>query len=255
MTRRRTDFYIIKTATRLLCLLALAWLTAVPGAAQILPYQPDFDEIPAQSSPPTQPPKQAPLPAAGLDEVEDIRDIRGPVSITSPWLIVLYVALVIALGLIIAFLIYLFLKQHRQITAAPSLSPYEQALKDLSDTRPLMLAGEDKAFTIAVSDVLRTYLENQFSMPAPGRTTEEFLTMMTGHTLIKETLSGLLSDFLLQCDLVKFARQPLGRKQMQELFRNAEKFILESYVKFMMQETLTGNLGVKPMPEAIPVTS
>ncbi len=251
MTSRRTDFYIIKTAVRPLCLLALVWLAAIPGSAQVLPYQPDFDEIPAQSPSPAQPPAQAPLPAASLDETEDIRDIRGPVKITNPWLIVMYVALGIALGLIIAYLIYLFLKRRRQITAVPSLSPYDQALKDLANVRPLLEAGEDKAFTIAVSDILRAYLENQFSMPAPERTTEEFLTLMTGHKLIKETLSGLLSDFLQQCDLVKFARKPLGRKQMQELFRNAEKFILESYVKFRMQETL----GVKPLPEAIPVTS
>ena len=251
MMSRRPYIHIIKTAARLLCLLALAWLAAVPGAAQVIPYQPDIAAPPAQSTPPAQPLIQPPPPAAGLDEAGDIRDIRGPVSITSSWLIVMYVALGLALGLVIALLIYLFLKRYRLTTTAPSLSHYDQALKDLLDTRPLMKAGEDKAFTIAVSDVLRAYLENQFSMPAPERTTEEFPAVIIGHALIKETLADLLLDFLQQCDLVKFARQPLGMEKMQELYRNAEKFILESYVKFRMQETI----GVKPMPEAILVKS
>ncbi len=255
MMSRRPDFYIIKTAARPLCLLALAWLPAVPSEAQVIPYLPDITGLPAQSTPPAQPLTQTPPPAAGLDEAEDIRDIRGPVSITNPWLIVLYVALGLALGLAIALLIYLFLKRRRRSTAAPSLSHYDQALKDLVATRPLMQAGEDKAFIIAVSDVIRAYIENQFSMPAPERTTEEFLTVMTGHALIKETLAELLLDFLRQCDLVKFARQPLGMEKMQELYRNAEKFILESYVKFRMQETLLNQPGVKPMPEAILVNS
>ena len=175
------------------------------------------------------------------EEADDIRDIRNPVKIPYPWL-----PYVIILGIVVAFHAILFLlfrwlkRRGKKKEEAFKLTPYDQALKDLENTRPLMEAGQDKAFSIAVSDVLRHYIEGQFAMPAPERTTEEFLVEISEHDLIKESLEELLRGFLQLCDLVKFAGQPLGRRQMKELYSKAKDFIEESYVKSHMQAAMLG---------------
>lgn len=191
--------------------------------------------------PPLQPAIQTTNDIVALEEADDIRDIHNLVKIPYPWL-----PYVIILGSVIAFHLILFFLfkwlKNRKIKKeeAKQLTPYDQALKDLKNTRFLMDAGQDKAFSIAVSNVLRNYLEGQFAMPAPERTTEEFLTEISGHDLIKESLEELLSGFLRLCDLVKFADQPLGSGQMKELYDKAENFIEESYVKSHMQAAMLG---------------
>lgn len=172
-------------------------------------------------------------------ETDDIRDIHNLVEIPYTWIpYAIILGSVIAFHLIL-FALYKWLKQRkRKKEESFELTPYDQALKDLKNTRFLMDAGQDKAFSIAVSNVLRNYLEGQFSMPAPERTTEEFLSEISGHDLIKESLEELLSGFLQLCDLVKFADQPLGSGQMEGLYDKAENFIEESYVKSHMQAAI-----------------
>jgi hypothetical protein len=175
------------------------------------------------------------------EEADDIRDIHSLIKIPYPWLpYVIILGSVIAFHLILFFLFKWLKHRKRKKEEAIKLTPYDQALKDLKNTRFLMDAGQDKAFSIAVSNVLRNYLEGQFAMPAPERTTEEFLSEISGHDLIKESLEELLSGFLQLCDLVKFADQPLGSGQMKELYDKAENFIEESYVKSHMQAAMLG---------------
>ncbi len=188
-----------------------------------------------------QPANQSANDIVAPEEADDIRDIHSLVNIPYPWLpYVIILGGVIAFHLIL-FFIFKWLKIRKiKKEEAIKLTPYDRALKDLKNTRFLMDAGQDKAFSIAVSNVLRNYLEGQFAMPAPERTTEEFLTEISGHDLIKESLEVLLSGFLQLCDLVKFADQPLGSGQMKELYDKAENFIEESYVKSHMQAAMLG---------------
>lgn len=174
-------------------------------------------------------------------EEDDIRDIHNLVKIPYPWLPYAIILGGLLVFHAILFLLFRWLKRRRKKREeATKLTPYDQALKDLKNTRYLMDIGQDKAFSIAVSNVLRYYLEGQFAMPAPERTTEEFLLEISGHDLIKESLEELLSEFLQLCDLVKFADQPLGPEQMRELYEKAENFIEESYVKSHMQAAMLG---------------
>ena len=91
---------------------------------------------------------------------------------------------------------------------------YTKALRELARLRAQSrrTAAEVEAFYVAVSAVLRVYLEERFGLHAPERTTEEFL-----HEVEHADASGAawlstahvleLRRFLQQCDLVKFAAQ------------------------------------------------
>jgi hypothetical protein len=86
-----------------------------------------------------------------------------------------------------------------------------------------------REFSTAVSDIVRSYIEGRFDMVATHRTTEEFL-----HDLLHSSRDSLvrhralLSEFLHQCDLVKFAGISLTVQNMQSLHQSARAFVLET---------------------------
>ena len=107
------------------------------------------------------------------------------------------------------------------------LAPHIKALRELARLReaPRHTPEEVEAFYVAVSQVLRVYLEGRFGLHAPERTTEEFLaeveagdSLLTGHR-------ATLARFLEQCDLVKFANLFPGAASHEETFRIAEQLV------------------------------
>ena len=146
-------------------------------------------------------------------EVE-IKDIRPPLSLPPDriqqfllgGLVLLMTALVI-----IGFYYWKKLAAQK-IPAAVQLRPEEVALQELDRllSEDLLARGEIKFFHIRISDILRQYIENRFGLKAPERTTEEFLVALSlaksSENALLSKHRALLSNFLTQCDLVKFAK-------------------------------------------------
>ena len=163
--------------------------------------------------------------SAAAQAAEDIRDIRGPKFIFPPWLLsaVIAGAILLAFG---AWGLWRWLRRRRQPRV---LLPFEIALQRLEEMRALMQPDDAREFSIAVSDVVRRYIEERFSVTATHRTTEEFL-----HDLLESSHAplarhrALLSEFLQQCDLVKFAGMSLTLQNMESLHHSARAFVLET---------------------------
>jgi hypothetical protein len=178
---------------------------------------------------------------AAAEAVEDIRDIRGPKYLLPPWLLpaVIAGAVLLALG---AYGIWRWLRRRRRPRV---LLPFEIVLQRLEEMRALMQPAKAREFSIAVSDVVRRYIEDRFSVTATHRTTEEFL-----HDLLESShapLAGhraLLSEFLQACDLVKFAGMSLTLQNMESLHHSARAFVLET----AKPDELIAN-GAPPTPE------
>ena len=185
----------------------------------------------AQDVVPPAPVSPAGVAAAGVPgPAEDIRTIEDPVAIFNPWPWVLGALVLVAVALAWVF----FLKRRRKEKPAPGrappvrVDPYTEAVSQLENTRPLIQRGEDKAFSLAASDIIRRYIERQFRLPAPERTTEEFLSEIVNNPILRDKLADYLTRFLQLCDLAKFANQPFGLREMEELYETAHKFIYES---------------------------
>jgi hypothetical protein len=107
--------------------------------------------------------------------------------------------------------------------------PYELALERLEAARGLMQPEHAREFSIAVSEVVRNYVEERFATRAAHRTTEEFL-----HDCVAQTdspLAGhrpLLGEFLHHCDLAKFARWVLSVPEMEAMLSSASAFVRET---------------------------
>ncbi|MGO9991413.1 MAG: DUF4381 family protein [Steroidobacteraceae bacterium] len=168
------------------------------------------------------------LPAGGVaagDPSEDIRDIRGPKFIWPWWLAPALLAAVLMLALL-GVGAWRWLRRRRRPRA---LLPFEVALQRLEDIRPLMQPQSVREFSTAVSDIVRSYIELRFDLIATHRTTEEFL-----YDLLESSKASLvrhrtlLSEFLQQCDLVKFAGISLTPQTMESLHHSARAFVLET---------------------------
>jgi hypothetical protein len=155
----------------------------------------------------------------------DIRDIRGPKHIPSPWLWPLW----LAGGAALAALLYPAWRWNRRRAQVAALLPYEIALARLEAARSLMQPEHAREFSITVSEIVRQFIEARFWVRASRRTTEEFL-----HDLLEPSDArltshrALLADFLQHCDLAKFARWILSFEEMDTMLKSAHTFVLET---------------------------
>jgi len=113
---------------------------------------------------------------------------------------------VVAVIAAVVALVMMMARQARRIRLV-RLTAHETALKRLDEllSRDLLATGRFKQFYNEVSLILRRYIEDRFGLAAPERTTEEFLREARSSGALMEADVGLLEEFLLHCDLVKFA--------------------------------------------------
>lgn len=171
----------------------------------------------------TPPPSIGGNPAASLPpDDEDILDIRGPIHIepASSWLPwTAGTAGVLAL----LFAVWKLLRLPGHILGRPL---YLLALDKLAATRPLMLSGNTEAFSHAVSETVRNFIEQALGVRAAHRTTDEFLRdLMSQPNSPLTAHRDMLASFLSHCDLAKFARWSLAGSEMEALLSSASSFI------------------------------
>lgn len=160
--------------------------------------------------------------ASAAPVAEDIRDIRGPKYLPPGW----FLPALFGGAVLIAVAIY-WVWRWRRGRAARVLLPHEVALQRLEELGALMQPVRAREFSIAVSDIVRLYIEQRFRVTATRRTTEEFLRDLLDNpdtVLIRH--QGLLGQFLQQCDFVKFAAQSLTLQNMESLRQSARAFVL-----------------------------
>ncbi|HET9947991.1 MAG TPA: hypothetical protein VFQ22_03590, partial [Longimicrobiales bacterium] len=161
--------------------------------------------------------------SVGTDPSGDIRDIRGPLALPRS---VLRLALLVLLPLLVIALLYLLARRLRarrggeEAVAAPPPAPaHEVALAALVELEAsdLLERGRVKEYHIAVSNILRTYVEDRFRVDAHELTTSEVLERLARVGIEGSFASGLRA-FLEQCDLVKFAKvRPAAAQSRQVL--------------------------------------
>jgi hypothetical protein len=154
----------------------------------------------------------------------DIHDIHAPFLIPQDWRVPVLIGTAAVLALLLVWFGWRWLRARR-----PQLTLVERTLLKLDATRPLMEDGDVRGFSVAVSDIVRGYVEERFAVHATQRTTTEFLRdclAQVGSALQAHEQS--LSEFLKFCDLAKFARWSLNGEEMRGLLSSARQFVESS---------------------------
>jgi hypothetical protein len=152
----------------------------------------------------------------------DIHEIAPPVdySLVPPW--VIYGS--IALGALLLGVIAWWIRKRLQ-RPKPSQSPRDRALAELNRIVHEMEMITPYEFSIAVSDILRRYVTEQYQLPVTRQTSFEFLSMLAKTSPFSADEAAVLEDFLGRCDLIKFARYDATPDDSQRLLEEARQFV------------------------------
>ncbi len=170
-----------------------------------------------------QPPVPAPDAAPPTpDPLAGLRDIAPPVDVPwPPWVWwAIGVGSVIALALLTWLVIWLVNRRPK----IPPPTPRQVALRALEDLRAHVGELDSYAFSVRVSDVLRTYVGAQFSLPVTSQTSPEFLASIADSPRFSSVDRQLLATFLERCDMLKFARISAHAEENGELLGAAAAF-------------------------------
>lgn len=166
----------------------------------------------------------AALTPAATPEPELIKDIAPPVPVPYPlWIVALaVVAALVLLGLIVWGIV----RAMKNRPAPPPLTAQEIALRELEKLRAQLQQLDPYRFSIAVSDVLRTFIgDAKFHLPATRQTSPEVLAAVSHSPLFGAEDRELLARFLEKCDMIKFARIDATSQDSADLLASACAFV------------------------------
>jgi len=108
----------------------------------------------------------------------------------------------------------------------PVEPPGVAALRALDELeRDDALKADLDRFYVAVSSILRAYLEGRFGLRAPEQTTEEFLAAAEAEPAFDREQRRTLRAFLAACDAVKFARARPSAEETARIIDTARGFV------------------------------
>lgn len=165
-------------------------------------------------------------------EAGDIRDIKPPLVIEKDWMRIIRFVVAGALIVLIGILIFLYIKRRKEGKSLiprrekPKRPPHEIALEELELLLQdeLLEKGEVKQFYIRISEIIRRYIEGRFFIIAIEMTTTQLIDNMNEAEIEKEDVQ-LVEDFLMQCDLVKFAKYIPTSAENQKVINQAFEII------------------------------
>jgi hypothetical protein len=133
-------------------------------------------------------------------------------------------ALVLAAGVAL-YLRNRYRKHIEELLKPPT--PEEIAERELKDLLSSNLHGQQQyqEFYVRLTGIVRRYIESTTGLRAPEQTTEEFLRDMREKNVFPVDRSAQLARFLESADLVKYAAQRPGEKDIEDAIARAREFV------------------------------
>ena len=150
-----------------------------------------------------------------------IEDIAPPLDVLPYpfWILALCLLLILAFACLL-----LGIWMRRQPAPPHPPDPHAIARTALDALRSDIETLSPYSFSIAVSDIIRQFVEAKTGIHAVRQTSAEFLASIS--TRFPAAERSLLGEFLERCDLIKFARAEASSADSRSLLSTAESFIL-----------------------------
>ena len=184
-------------------------------------------------------------------EAGDIRDIKPPLEIERDLMRIMRFVAAGVIIVLIGILVFIYIKRRREGKSfilyrdKPKRPPHEIALEELEQLLggQLLEKGEIKPFYIRISEIIRRYIEGRFFIIAIEMTTTQLINNMNEAEIEKEDVQ-LVEDFLMQCDLVKFAKYIPTSEEHQKVIDQA--FEVVNKTKIIIEPETTAEEEVEP---------
>jgi hypothetical protein len=160
-------------------------------------------------------------------KLDDLHGPASPIALESPsyawlWALIAFVVAIVAAR----YWRKRRVAPQRKMAAVKILTPEELANQELDKLVASGLAATDiKAFYVALTDIVRRYIERTTGVRAPELTTEEFLREIARRKTFDQEVRSRLQEFLETADLVKFAAHQPNPADVDESVRRARLFI------------------------------
>lgn len=160
----------------------------------------------------------------------DIKDIENPRSLPGTMQFVWYVLGILFVGAFLVLAFYYVRKHLRRETEEVRRPAHEIAYEALALLRKRKLSTEEdiKEYYSELSRIVRVYLENRFFIRAPEMTTEEFFVHVRDIDALKAEHTELLKNFLVHCDMVKFAKYGPAPDEIKKSYDSASELIAQT---------------------------
>ncbi len=186
--------------------------------------------------------------AQAIKPIKSIESIPLTFGEVLPWIIIA----MLVLGIIAGVWYWNYLRKKRKAIPieekVPDIPPHELALEQLQtlEQKKLWQEGKVKVYYIELTDILRTYLEGRYAIPALESTTEEILEDIRKKD-IQDSLRNQLKALLERADLTKFAKLRPGPEEnrtgldiVRQFVQSTKQIILEDEsAKIVEQPTQT----------------
>ncbi len=182
-----------------------------------------------------------------VDLSGEIKPIKPPINTPLtfrellPW---------IGLGVLVMVLgtvLYLLIRRARRrktdpegVRSKPLEPAHVLAFRELDKLKEEKLweRGEVKTFYTRLTDIIRQYIEHQYTIPAMESTTSEILLAFRRSNREDGLLDDMLQELLEMADLVKFAKEDPLPVDNQTHLNNAYIFVQKTYPLFYREEEI-----------------
>jgi hypothetical protein len=125
--------------------------------------------------------------------------------------------------------LYIRMRKERNRPPPPPRPAHVIAFEKLGEIANMRLIEQEKikGYYILVSDVIREYFGNLFSINSLDATTTELLRIL-GEKDLKELTIPQIDDFLEECDFVKFAKYKPADREIESLMPRAHEIVTKS---------------------------
>lgn len=168
-----------------------------------------------------------------VDTSNVIKPIKGPLKVPVTFLEVLpYILIALAILAIVLVLIWYIRKRKKnepliRIRPKVKLQPHEKALQALEKLRirKLWQQGNVKEYHSELTDILRTYIEEGFGIPAMESTTYEIVGQLRKRVEFSRPLVEKVEQILQTADMVKFAKSIPAQQENENALNRGIEFV------------------------------
>jgi hypothetical protein len=159
----------------------------------------------------------------------NIKGLQSPLSLEPRYSMLKWFLLGALILVLIGLLLHIYHRSHTDETASDVYKEpaHVIAFRRLANLKTLEISDPAgfKIFYSELSECIREYMENRYSIRALEMTTEEFLMRLTTGVYLNPEQQSLLKNFMQQSDLVKFANHSPSIQEAEKALYQIEQLV------------------------------